>query len=47
MIFELPTTLMDLSKLEYNIAAMLMDAVNNMMIELYAEIVQAEFKRKK
>ena len=46
MILELPTTLMDLSKLEDNMAAMLMDAVNNMMIELYAAMAQAEIEKK-
>ena len=46
MILELPTTLMDLSKLEDNMAAILMDAVNNMMIELYAAMAQAEIEKK-
>ncbi|MDD5935485.1 MAG: recombinase family protein [Clostridiales bacterium] len=46
MILELPTTLMDLSALEDSMAAMLMDAVNNMLIELYAAMAQAELEKK-
>lgn len=46
MILELPTTLMDLSALEDSMAAMLMEAVNNMLIELYAAMAQAELEKK-
>jgi len=46
MILELPTTLMDLSILEDSMAAMIMDAVNNMLIELYATMAQAELEKK-
>lgn len=46
MILELPTTLMDLTSLEDKMAALLMDAVNNMMIELYAAMAQAELEKK-
>lgn len=35
-ILELPTTLMDISKLDNSMAQMLMETVNNMLIELYA-----------
>ena len=35
-ILELPTTLMDISKLDNAMAQMLMETVNNMLIELYA-----------
>lgn len=45
-ILELPTTLMDISKLDNNMARMLMETVNNMLIELYAAMAQAEIEKK-
>ncbi len=45
-ILELPTTLIDISKLDYTMAQMLMETVNNMLIELYAAMVQAEIEKK-
>ena len=36
-ILELPTTLMDISKLDNTMAQMLMETVNNMLIELYMQ----------
>ena len=45
-IFELPTTLMDLSKLDNAMARMLMETINNMLIELYAAMAQAEIEKK-
>lgn len=45
-ILELPTTLMDLSKLDNAIARMLMETINNMLIELYAAMAQAEIEKK-
>ena len=45
-ILELPTTLMDLSKLDNAMARMLMETINNMMIELYAAMAQAEIEKK-
>lgn len=45
-ILELPTTLMDISKLDNNMAQMLMETVNNMLIELYAAMAQAEIEKK-
>ncbi|QFJ54345.1 recombinase family protein [Pseudobutyrivibrio xylanivorans] len=45
-ILELPTTLMDISKLDNSMAQMLMETVNNMLIELYAAIAQAEIEKK-
>ena len=45
-ILELPTTLMDLSKLDNAMARMLMENINNMLIELYAAIAQAEIEKK-
>ncbi len=45
-ILELPTTLMDISKLDNMMAQMLMETVNNMLIELYAAMAQAEIEKK-
>ena len=45
-ILELPTTLMDLSKLDNAMARMLMETINNMLIELYATMAQAEIDKK-
>ena len=45
-ILELPTTLMDISKLDNAMAQMLMETVNNMLIELYAAMAQAEIEKK-
>ena len=43
-ILELPTTLMDISKLDNSMAQMLMETVNNVLIELYAAMAQAEIE---
>lgn len=43
---ELPTTLMDVSKLDNSMAQMLMETVNNMLIELYAAMAPAEVEKK-
>ena len=45
-ILELSTTLMDISKLDNSMAQMLMETVNNMLIELYAAMAQAEIEKK-
>ena len=45
-ILELPTTLMDYSKLDNSMAQMLMETVNNMIIELYAAMAQSEIEKK-
>ena len=45
-ILELPTTLMDISKLDNAMARMRMETINNMLIELYAAIAQAEIEKK-
>ena len=45
-ILELPTTLMDYSKLDNSMAQMLMETVNNMLIELYAAMAQSEIEKK-
>lgn len=46
MILEIPTTLQDLSKLDNSMAQMIMDTINNMLIELYATMAQAEIEKK-
>lgn len=46
MILEIPTTLQDLTKLENSMAKMIMDTINNMIIELYAAMAQAEMEKK-
>lgn len=45
-ILELPTTLMDISKMDNTMAQMIMETVNNMLIELYAAMAQAEIEKK-
>ena len=45
-ILELPTTLMDISKLDNAMARMLMETINNILIELYAAMAQAEIEKK-
>ena len=46
MVLELPTTLMDMSTLDNAMAQMLMEAINNMLLELYAAMAQAELEKK-
>jgi len=46
MILEIPTTLQDLSKMDNSMARMIMDTINNMLIELYATMAQAEIEKK-
>ena len=46
MVLELPTTLIDLSAMENSIARMMLETINNMMIELYASMAQAEIEKK-
>lgn len=45
-ILELPTTLMDLSAMDNTMARMIMETINNMLIELYATMAQAEIEKK-
>lgn len=45
-ILELPTTLMDLSAMDNTMASMIMETINNMLIELYATMAQAEMEKK-
>lgn len=46
MILEIPTTLQDLSTLDNTMAKMIMETINNMLIELYATMAQAEIEKK-
>lgn len=46
MILELPTTCQDFSKLDNDMAKMLMETINNMLIELYAAMAQSEIEKK-
>lgn len=46
MILELPTTLQDFSKINNGMAKMLMETINNMLIELYSAMAQAELEKK-
>ncbi len=46
MILEIPTTLQDLSKLENGMARMVLETINNMLIELYAAMAEAEIQKK-
>ena len=46
MVLELPTTLMDLSKMDNSMARLMMETINNMMLELYASISENEIQKK-
>ncbi|MFA9397950.1 MAG: recombinase family protein [Clostridiaceae bacterium] len=46
IIIEIPTTAQDLSKLDNTMASMIIETINNMLIELYATIAQAEIEKK-
>jgi Site-specific recombinases, DNA invertase Pin homologs len=46
MVLELPTTLIDLSKMENNMAKLMLETINNMMLELYASMAEAELHKK-
>lgn len=45
-VLELPTTLIDLSGMDNTIARMILETINNMLIELYAAMAQAEIEKK-
>lgn len=47
MILELPSTLIDFSYLEDEMAALFVEMITNMLIELYASLAQAELQKKK
>lgn len=46
MVLELPTTLMDMSKMDNTLAKMMLETINNMMLELYASMAEAEMEKK-
>ena len=46
MVLELPTTLMDFSKMNNQMATMMLECINSMMLELYAAMAQAEIEKK-
>lgn len=46
MVLELPTTLMDLSKMDNSLAKLMIETINNMMLELYASMAEAEMEKK-
>lgn len=46
MILEIPTTLVDYSKLDNAMAAMIMETINNMLIEMYATFAHAEMLKR-
>ncbi len=47
MILELPSTLIDFSNLEDDLAKLFIEMITNMLIELYASLAQAEMHKKK
>lgn len=46
MVLELPTTLMDMSKMDNRLAALMVETISNMMLEMYASLAQAEMEKK-
>lgn len=46
MVLELPTTLFDMADMDNRLAAMMLDTINNLMIELYASMAEAEIEKK-
>lgn len=46
MILEIPTTLIDISTFDRGLSNLILDAINNMMIEMYALFAQAEVDKK-
>jgi DNA invertase Pin-like site-specific DNA recombinase len=46
MVLELPTTLLPILEMENSMAKMMLETINNMMIELYASMAQAELEKK-
>ena len=47
MILELPTTLINLSTIDNDVAQMMINTINNMLIELYSSLAHAEYLKKK
>lgn len=46
MILEIPTTLVDYSTMDNSLATMMMETINNLMIELYATLAEAEMVKR-
>jgi len=46
MILEIPTTLIDYSTLDNNLAKMMMETINNLLIEMYATFAHAEMEKR-
>jgi DNA invertase Pin-like site-specific DNA recombinase len=46
MILEIPTTLIDYSKLDNSMASMLMETINNMLVEMYTTFAHAEMLKR-
>lgn len=46
MILELPTTLVDINSMGNEMAQMMMETINNMMIELYASLAEGEMHKR-
>lgn len=46
MILDIPTTLVNLSQMQDNLANLILETINNMLIEMYATFAQAENDKK-
>lgn len=46
MVLELPTTLVDLNQYDNSLAQLMLETINNMMLELYASMAQAEMEKR-
>lgn len=46
MVLEIPTTLTDYSVLKSDMASMMMETINNMLIEMYASFAHAEMEKR-
>lgn len=46
LVLELPTTLIDLSRMDNELARLMMETINNMMVELYVSMAEAEMHKK-
>jgi DNA invertase Pin-like site-specific DNA recombinase len=46
MILEIPTTLVDYTKMDNDMASMIMQTINNLLIEMYATFAHAEMQKR-
>lgn len=46
LILEIPTTLIDYSNMDNNLAKMMMETINNLLIEMYATFAHAEMEKR-